>query len=235
SAHLLPSQGVHLFWWTPHASEHSTAKGAGKFALTFQGTNSLEKKGLWATDGTAEGTQEIPVKNASANGVTPMGFPRRFGALGDRLFFWGINVSGKGGLWATDGTSKGTVEILAKGTGPRGLDPQGFFPFEDKLFFRGMVSLHKVGLWRTDGTAAGTIPLKVAGAGKTYGLNPNSFAELGPIGSRPRALFFSGSTEQHSTLWKTDGTSQGTVPIIPVANSPNLAPRDIISATLTFD
>ncbi|MER8970886.1 hypothetical protein NKI25_36010, partial [Mesorhizobium sp. M0808] len=33
-AHLLPSQGVHLFWWTPHASEHSTAKGAGKFALT---------------------------------------------------------------------------------------------------------------------------------------------------------------------------------------------------------
>jgi diguanylate cyclase (GGDEF)-like protein len=34
SDHLLPSQGVHLFWWTPHASEHSTAKGAGKFALT---------------------------------------------------------------------------------------------------------------------------------------------------------------------------------------------------------
>ncbi|MER9927458.1 hypothetical protein NKJ84_32465, partial [Mesorhizobium sp. M0048] len=36
SAHLLPSQGVHLFWWTPHASEHSTAKGAGKFALTLK-------------------------------------------------------------------------------------------------------------------------------------------------------------------------------------------------------
>ncbi|MET4214803.1 hypothetical protein, partial [Bradyrhizobium sp. LA2.1] len=30
----LPSQGVHLFWWTPHASEHPKAKGAGKFALT---------------------------------------------------------------------------------------------------------------------------------------------------------------------------------------------------------
>ncbi|MER8824645.1 hypothetical protein NKH70_33990, partial [Mesorhizobium sp. M0991] len=30
------SQGVHLFWWTPHASEHSTAKGAGKFALTLE-------------------------------------------------------------------------------------------------------------------------------------------------------------------------------------------------------
>ncbi|MER8370700.1 hypothetical protein NKH07_29925, partial [Mesorhizobium sp. M1378] len=30
------SQGVHLFWWTPHASEHSTAKGAGKFALTIK-------------------------------------------------------------------------------------------------------------------------------------------------------------------------------------------------------
>ncbi|MBR0931252.1 recombinase family protein, partial [Bradyrhizobium diazoefficiens] len=27
--------GVHLFWWTPHASEHSKAKGAGKFALTI--------------------------------------------------------------------------------------------------------------------------------------------------------------------------------------------------------
>ncbi|MER9946474.1 hypothetical protein NKJ70_32205, partial [Mesorhizobium sp. M0092] len=30
------SQGVHLFWWTPCASEHSTAKGAGKFALTVK-------------------------------------------------------------------------------------------------------------------------------------------------------------------------------------------------------
>ncbi|WP_247410711.1 hypothetical protein, partial [Bradyrhizobium sp. 150] len=34
--HRLPSQGVHLFWWTPHASEHSKAKGAGKFALTVK-------------------------------------------------------------------------------------------------------------------------------------------------------------------------------------------------------
>jgi len=35
---LLPSDGVHLFGWTPHASTHSRAKGAGKFALTFQAT-----------------------------------------------------------------------------------------------------------------------------------------------------------------------------------------------------
>ncbi|RUX99251.1 LuxR family transcriptional regulator [Mesorhizobium sp. M2A.F.Ca.ET.040.01.1.1] len=34
SAHLLPSLGVHPFWWTPCASGHSTAKGAEKFALT---------------------------------------------------------------------------------------------------------------------------------------------------------------------------------------------------------
>lgn len=33
--HLLPRLGVHLLCrWTPHASEHSTAKGAEKFALT---------------------------------------------------------------------------------------------------------------------------------------------------------------------------------------------------------
>ncbi|MER8396270.1 DUF982 domain-containing protein, partial [Mesorhizobium sp. M1340] len=44
SAHLLPSQGVHLFWWTPHASEHSTAKGAGKFALTLN-VNNVEAAG----------------------------------------------------------------------------------------------------------------------------------------------------------------------------------------------
>lgn len=34
SDHLLPLIGVYLFWWTPHASAHSTEKGAGKFALT---------------------------------------------------------------------------------------------------------------------------------------------------------------------------------------------------------
>ncbi|TWB13631.1 RNA polymerase sigma-70 factor (ECF subfamily), partial [Rhizobium sp. ERR 1071] len=31
---LLPSLGVHLFWWTPHAKAHSIAEGAGKIALT---------------------------------------------------------------------------------------------------------------------------------------------------------------------------------------------------------
>ncbi|WP_417540040.1 hypothetical protein [Marinobacter sp.] len=32
--HLLPCFGVHLFWWTPHAPQNSTEKGAEKFALT---------------------------------------------------------------------------------------------------------------------------------------------------------------------------------------------------------
>ena len=36
SAHLLPSLGVHLFRWTPHAPGYSIAKGAEKFALTEQ-------------------------------------------------------------------------------------------------------------------------------------------------------------------------------------------------------
>ncbi|MER8874834.1 hypothetical protein NKI04_34375, partial [Mesorhizobium sp. M0814] len=48
SAHLLPSQGVHLFWWTPHASEHSTAKGAGKFALTQYALKALNIRPSWS-------------------------------------------------------------------------------------------------------------------------------------------------------------------------------------------
>jgi len=32
---LLPSLGVRLFWWTPHAKARSIAKGAGKIALTL--------------------------------------------------------------------------------------------------------------------------------------------------------------------------------------------------------
>nr|WP_247478234.1 hypothetical protein [Bradyrhizobium sp. 169] len=39
----MPSQGVHLFWWTPHASEHSKAKGAGKFALTSKARTPVVK------------------------------------------------------------------------------------------------------------------------------------------------------------------------------------------------
>jgi len=61
-----------LFWWTPHASEHSTAKGAAKFALTDLGWASQFHIGIRADVPDASNIicrLNQAIRNASAAGA----------------------------------------------------------------------------------------------------------------------------------------------------------------------
>jgi hypothetical protein len=75
--------------------------------VLFQGTNAANRIGLWETDGTRNGTKEIPVEQVGAKGLQP----QYFAVLNNKLLFVGTNAALHVGLWETDGTADGTFEI----------------------------------------------------------------------------------------------------------------------------
>ncbi len=88
--------------------------------LLFNAGDADGRFGLWITDGTGTGTKEIQVAGAyeSGQGLNPHDMT----AFGDNeILFVGTDAAGDTGVWVTDGTSAGTVEI-ASGA-PLGLNP----------------------------------------------------------------------------------------------------------------
>lgn len=165
-------------------------------ALYFQANDGVNGRELWKTDGTTDGT--VLVKDINPAGVTDKF--SNFIFYNDLLFF-----TAQGRLWQTDGSPDGTVLVKDIGTG-------SLTSFNGYLYFGAFDANGDGGLWRTDGTEAGTVLVRlldpVAGGGDT------------PVIPRPGMsvvanglLFFrTGNSvyENHSVLWKSDGTAEGT-------------------------
>jgi len=195
---------------------------------------------LWRTDGTDAGTVKVLDNSRSIYEVTPTGgplvfirvqgdnrflllmsdgtaagtksaddFQRRFGnfqfsalfPFGDKLFA-AAGDSFETSLWITTPTPEGTALSL----GPH--IPAGMIDFAGKYAFyaEGPRSYYSYGLWLTDGTPAGT-----------YAVVP----DLGDTNERPSPLVIASGTlfflktlrDGKLTLWKSDGTADGTEPV----------------------
>jgi ELWxxDGT repeat protein len=123
------------------------------------------------------------------------------------VLFRGIDPSGTGKLWETDGTSAGTWKISVPGENPTGLYPSVFTPFGDKVLFIGSDGNEHWGLWVTDGTSPGTSELAVAGGTAVV----NGIGRPVVLGTE---ILFNGGF--FGNLWVSDGTAAGTSQI-PVA------------------
>jgi FG-GAP-like repeat len=165
---------------------------------------------LWTTDGTATGTVPIPltsITGANPNGlfigndnsgdVTP-----GFTVFGDEVLFRGIDTAGASGLWMTNGTAAGTMEITA-GTASGGINPTDITIFNGAALFNGVNAAGKLGLWTTDGTAEGT--KEVTSTGGSAGLNPTNMTVL-----NNEVLFNGVDSSGLSGLWVTNGIAAGT-------------------------
>jgi ELWxxDGT repeat protein len=216
-------------------SRNTGVSGAGSFGLRpdaidfingstafFSGADAAGGVGLWVSDGTAAGTAEIGgldnqgVLNANSNGLVDGASIAYRGGL----LFTGHDSSFLFGLWFTDGTAAGTVEIGGLGNAgisnshfPGGLDPLEFVAFRGKIFFLGHDLFGDATLWVTDGTAAGTVELGglrnagISGA-NSAGLFPESFVVANG------ELFFRGEdTSGNFGLWVSDGTAAGTTEV----------------------
>jgi ELWxxDGT repeat protein len=191
--------------------------------VLFMGIDSSGGFGLWASNGTAAGTYEIGglkdggVTGANSTGLNASGFV----SFGGKALFYGYDSSNYDGLWVTDGTTAGTIELgglhnsSIPGEASTGLNAYYFTPFADRLLFTGKDSANYQGLWITDGTTAGTTEIGGLKNAAIAGVNgaASGSAALNFIALGKTALFDWVDAGQNSTLWVTDGTAAGTTEI----------------------
>lgn len=190
--------------------------------LFFEAYNNYNYE-LWKSNGTQAGTSLV----ADLNGTASSG-PKSLTEFNGELIFT-ATVSGMGNeLWKSDGTSAGTVLLkdvwpgsssgFSSTTSTFNGDRETFMEFGGELFFFGNAG-NGVELWKTDGTAAGTVSVKNFTVGPVYGNGKYSFnserEKLGVIFNNELYFLvtkgFQIPTEYQGELWKTDGSTAGTV------------------------
>lgn len=194
-----------------------TRVGSKVFFVASDAKNS-QNTHLWVTDGTTAGTKEI-------GGFSNAGISNFYGiiwdhlyALNGKLIFSGQDRSSETGVWVSDGTAKGTIEL--GGLGSAGLNGgksfyigllQEFTASGNLGFFSGIDPKTSSGfaLWKTDGTTSGTKIVRKMGPNSSNYLNPAKFTTVGN-----GKVFFEGQDASGAaTLWTTDGTLVNTFEI----------------------
>jgi len=195
-----PGQQNTQLWRTPangdtpelirELSGLTTVARAGTLGV-FAGTETGDTIGsVWSTDGSAAGTLKV---HAALNVL-------RIVAADERAFIAAFGPGNTGGeLWVTDGSTAGTHLLKSFVTVPTYLRW-----LNGRLWFRGQDAATGSDLWVSDGTEAGTFSLDVS-AGSLSSV-PSGMTAVGPV------VYFAASRgDVGRELFKSDGTSQGTV------------------------
>lgn len=125
----------------------------------------------------------------------------------DVLFFALGPESTQSGLWKTDGTAEGTMQI--HDLGGRNVVHYRFADTGGSLYFYTGVDLANAQLWRSDGTTAGTQPIKII----PWPVFPYfSWPEWSAI-VNGTVYFLAKAPDAGLQLWKSDGTPDGTIPV----------------------
>ncbi len=157
---------------------------------------------MWRSDGAESGTYLFKDFAVGANSIHQF-----MSNVNGFLYFKARNADGESELWISDGTIGGT--ILLKQMWVRGWPYNGeyFKEFNGFVYFAGSENdPNQIELWRTNGTPEGT----------------ELFADLNEFdGSDPHALeifndklLFTADADQGVTLFTSDGTVQGTQPLL---------------------
>jgi len=180
--------------------------------LYFLASGPYSGRELWKTDGTFGGTHLV--RDAyPGQGSANISFLIN---LKETLYFFATDYTGAG-LWSSDGTEEGTVRVTGLGNSSPSLPP---LKIGDTLYFSA-VSLNQGELWATDGTAGGTRMVAAWGPETGYpASNPNNLTDVNGT------LYFNNTTRQtpqEMTLWRSDGTAEGTVPVVSSVNMAEIA------------
>ena len=198
--------------------------------------------GLWKTDGTPAGTVPLPGPSPLVSyqpGICPVSFPRfaRGGSANGLFFFSATDGTHGQELWKSDGTTAGTQ--MVKDLDPADSLPQNFVPVDGAIHFSTQVPC--CGEWRSDGTDPGTSYLStqtppIGTLGGFYlfardgelwrsdGIDPGPgttfLADIDPGGTGGATFLAKQAAAKlyflaaGPTLWVTDGTPAGTLPLL---------------------
>ena len=166
--------------------------------LGFLGSDGIEASvpecGLWMTDGTAEGTEQLAELCGEADTLQDTSRIQILGTNGSVALF----ADQRGRIWRTDGTAAGTFRLgNVTSEGPALVGPDG-----RTFFFAGCNRPFGCEPWKSDGTREGTAMIRDLRPGRKSS-DPALFT-----GGRGRVLF---AANFRRSLWATDGTAGGTV------------------------
>jgi ELWxxDGT repeat protein len=185
--------------------------------VNLNGTLFFSDGSLWKSDGTAAGT--TIVTNISVNGPTLTN-------VNGTLFFSGFDaVSGDRTLWKSDGTAAGTMSVkdLCAASGC-GVHPQNLANVNGTLFFTANDGLNGLELWKSDGTAVGTVQVTDICSGCNF-FPPQNAPDLTNVNG---TLFFVANDPTWGpTLWRSDGSTAGTVSLFNPGLGGPQAPEDL--------
>ncbi|RLN92907.1 hypothetical protein BBJ28_00006860 [Nothophytophthora sp. Chile5] len=177
---------------------------------------------LWATDGTAEGTQRVAQISTNPEGSNPSHFVE----LNARLYFQASSTDFGAELWTTDGTREGTFLVADVEFGSRSSAPCFLTAFDGRIFFSADTQAVGRELWFSDGNSrfefagdqhaivgTGLLLDICAGVGSSL---PQNFAVLIPSTGPPLLLFQANDCMHGAELWVTDGTRAGTFLVLDI-------------------
>ncbi len=177
--------------------------------IIFRASDGMNGNELWKTDGTLAGTSMIKDIRPGSNSSNP----NNFVLMGGHVYFTANDGTNGGALWRTDGTNGGTtlVKDINPSTSSSSFISQ-LTAIGSKLYFRGDDGTNGTEPWVSDGTTAGTFMLKninpTAGQGGVL-FGTSEFVEFNGF------VYFTGNDGanggQNDELWRTDGTTVGTV------------------------
>lgn len=170
--------------------------------------------GLWKTDGTADGLEQVAVLNPDGHGS-----PNNLVSSNGKLFF-NANVGSEGsGMWISDGTEAGTT-LLTNFSNQGSSTGSAFTVIKNGILFVKSEPSTGNELWFSDGTIEGTGLVKDIWPGvQGAELFLSQSILLDSI------LFFAASDPENGReLWRSDGTENGTYMIM------DICPGDCSSA-----
>ena len=180
--------------------------------LFFVASDTTAGRELWTSDGTAAGTHLVKDVYPGPSSSLPASLT----PVGSNVFLKACVTAYGCELWKSDGTTAGTTMMRDIRVGTYSSFPNYLVALGNLVLFAANDAVVGEELWKSDGTTAGTVLVKNIdptplvsesdGRGRSY---PKNLTRLGNV-----VVFVADNGTQGYELWKTDGTTPGTVMVI---------------------
>lgn len=177
--------------------------------LFFNAIDPVNGETLWSSDGTAAGTQMaldtvVGAQTGSPQNVVP------FASFNNNLYFRAHDNTNGNEIWTSNGSvgSGSVLKDISAGTLSTSLEMSNTVEINGKLLMALNTATNGAEIWETNGTAGTTNLLKEINAAAASGLST-----LGLTGATVGNEHYFSATDGTTgfELWKTNGTSAGTV------------------------